>query len=87
MSTSTDTTPRALITSRPVGVRPIALAIVAVLVAALLVLALVLALSGGSGREQTSSSNPAQTRPGALIPPSPVERHQRPGLNGPGMRP
>ena len=87
MSTSTDTTPRALIRSRPVGVRSIALAIVGVLVAALLVIALVLALSGGSGREQTSFSKAAQTGSGALIPPSPVERHQKPGLNGSGMRP
>ena len=85
MSTSTDTTPRALITSMPVGVRSIALAIVGVLVAALLVIALVLALTGG--REQPSSSKAAQTGSGALIPPSPVERHQKPGLNGSGMRP
>lgn len=87
MSTSTDTTPRPLITSRPVGVRQIALAIVAVLVAALLILALVLALGGGSGQEQTSHFNAAQTGPGAPLPPSFQQRHQKPGLNGPGMRP
>ena len=87
MSTTTHTTPRTPVASKPFGVRPIALAIVAVLVAALLALALALAVSGGSGQEQASPAKAAQAGPPSTIPPSPQERHQKPGLNGPGMRP
>jgi hypothetical protein len=87
MSTTTDTTSRAVVTRRPVGVRSIALAIVAVLVAGLLALTLALAVGGGSGQEQPSRFKAAQTGSGGPIPPSFQERHQKPGLNGPGMRP
>jgi hypothetical protein len=85
MSTTSDTTHRALVTTKPIRVRRIALASMVVLVAALLTLAL--ALSNGSGHEQTSPSKFGQTGPAAPIPPSPEERHQPQGLNGPGMRP
>ena len=66
-------------------VRPLMLALVALLVAAVLALAIVLAASGGG--DQAGAAKSVRVTPSAPLPPSAAERHQPPGLNGPGMRP
>jgi len=68
-------------------VRPITLALVTLLVAAALAVAISLAASGGAGPDQAGPSSSVRVTPSAPLPPSPAERHQPPGLNGPGMRP
>jgi hypothetical protein len=56
-------------------------ALAAALAVALTVLVIVLATSSGG-------SEPVRVAPTSVpIPPSPAERDQAPGLNGPGMRP
>jgi hypothetical protein len=67
-----------------VSTKALTMALIAVLAATVLALAIALAASGGS--EDSGSSEPVRVAPSAL-PPSPVERDQPPGLNGPGMRP
>jgi hypothetical protein len=76
---------RALATPVRVSVRPITLALVALLVAA--ALALAVALTAGGGSDQAGASRSVRVIPSAPLPPSPAERNQPPGLNGPGMRP
>jgi hypothetical protein len=76
-----------LVTPVRLTVRPITLALVALLVAAALAVAIALATSGGAGPDQAGPSNSVRVTPSAPIPPSPAERNQPPGLNGPGMRP
>jgi hypothetical protein len=66
-------------------VRPITLALAALLVTAILALAIVLAASGGD--DQAGAAKPVRVTPSAPLPPSPAERQQPPGLNGPGARP
>jgi hypothetical protein len=75
----------ALATPMRVTVRPITLALAGLLVAAILAAAIVLATSGGG--DQASPTKPVRVTPSAPLPPSPAERKQPPGLNGPGMRP
>jgi hypothetical protein len=65
--------------------QPLMLALVALAVTAILAVAIVLAASGGG--DQAGASKSVRVTPSAPIPPSPAERHQPPGLNGPGMRP
>jgi len=61
--------------------RSAAIALAAALAVTLTVLVFVLSASSGG-------SEPVRVAPSAgAIPPSPAERHQAPGLNGPGMRP
>jgi hypothetical protein len=55
-------------------------ALAAALAVALTALVIVLATSSGG-------AEPVRVTPSAPIPPSPAERDQPPGLNGPGMRP
>ena len=61
--------------------RMVAIALAAALAVTLTVLVIVLATSSG-GTEQVRVAPSS-----GAIPPSPAERHQQPGLNGPGMRP
>jgi hypothetical protein len=81
-------------------VQPITLALVALLVTAILAVAIVFAASGGGDQAAGPSSarpteaityggfNPLTGRPeSAPLPPSAAQRHQPPGLNGPGARP
>jgi hypothetical protein len=68
-----------------VTARPIILALVGLFVAATLAAAIVLAT--GSGGDQAGATKSVRVTPSAPIPPSPAERNQPPGLNGPGMRP
>jgi hypothetical protein len=68
-------------------VRPITVALVALLVVAVLALAIALAASSGNGDDQGGPSNSVRVTPSAPIPPSPAQRNQPRGLNGPGMRP
>jgi hypothetical protein len=75
----------ALATPVRLTVRPITLALVGLLIAAILAAALVLAASGGG--DQAGATKSVSVTPSAPIPPSPAERKQPPGLNGPGMRP
>ena len=66
-----------------VSARALAIALAAALAVALTALVLVLATSSGGG-----STEPVRVAPtSGPIPPSPAERHQKPGLDGPGMRP
>jgi hypothetical protein len=65
-----------------VDARSVAIALAAALAVTLAVLAIVLSTSGG-GTDQVRVA-PSSSGP---IPPSPAERHQQPGLSGPGMRP
>lgn len=74
--------------ARPVQltVRPITLALVALPAAAALTLAIALGASGGSGNDQAGYTESVRVAPSAHIP-SRADRNQKPGLNGPGMRP
>jgi hypothetical protein len=65
--------------------RPIALALAALLATAILTVAIVLAPSGGG--DQAGATKSVRAAPSAPLTPSPAERHQPPGLNGPGARP
>jgi hypothetical protein len=65
--------------------RPMTLALVALLVTAILAVAIVLATSGGS--DQASATNAESAAPSTPLPPSTAQRHQPPGVNGPGARP
>jgi hypothetical protein len=75
----------ALATPMRVTARPITLALVGLFVAAILAAAIVLATDGGG--DQAGATKSVRVTPSAPIPPSPAERNQPPGLNGPGMRP
>jgi hypothetical protein len=68
-----------------VTVRPITIALIALLIAAALALTIALATSGEA--EQPGAPKSVRVAPSAPIPPSPAQRDQPPGLNGPGMRP
>lgn len=87
MTTLKGSAHHALATPRQLTVRPITLALVALLVAAAVALAIALAASGGAGPGQADPSKPVRVTPSAPIPPSAAQRHQPPGMNGPGMRP
>jgi hypothetical protein len=84
MSTLRGAGHRTAVTPVQLTVRPITLALAALLIAAALALTIALAASGGNEPGFTKS---VRVAPSAPIPPSPVERHQQPGLNGPGMAP
>jgi hypothetical protein len=87
MSTLRGSAHHALATPARVTRRPITIALVTLLVAGALALAIALATSGGAGPDQAGPSSSVRVTPSAAIPPSPAERNQPPGLNGPGMRP
>ena len=71
--------------TRPVQltVRPITLGLVALLAVVAVTLAIALGGSGGADPGYTKS---VRVAPSAHVP-NPDERNQKPGLNGPGMRP
>jgi hypothetical protein len=77
---------RTLGTPVQVTVRPLTLALAALAVAAVLAFAIVLAASSGNG-DQGGFTKSVRVVPSAPVPPSPIERHQQPGLDGPGLRP
>ena len=85
MSTLRGTAHRTAVTPVQLTVRPITLVLAALLIAATLALTIALAASGGNERAGFTKS--VRVTPSAPIPPSSLERHQQPGLNGPGMRP
>ena len=87
MTTLKGSAQHALATPRQLTMRPITLALAALLIAAALAVAIALAASGGAEPDQAGPPNSVRVRPSAPIPPSPAERNQPPGLNGPGMRP
>jgi hypothetical protein len=75
--------------ARPVQitVRPITLALVTLLTVIALV-AITLAASGGSEDGQAGYTKSVRVAPSSgPMPPSPAERHRKPGLLGPGMHP
>jgi hypothetical protein len=74
--------------TRPVQltVRPITLGLVALLATVAVTLAIVLAASGGSENADPGYTKSVRVAPSAHVP-NPDERNQKPGLNGPGMRP
>jgi hypothetical protein len=61
--------------------RWVAVALAAALAVALVALVLLLGNSGGTSDQVRIAPSAGPT------PPSPAERHQQPGLNGPGARP
>jgi hypothetical protein len=67
-------------------VRPITLALVALLVTAILAAAVVV-LAANGGDDQAGATKSVGVTPSAPLPPSAAQRHQPPGLNGPGARP
>jgi hypothetical protein len=81
MTTHPGTAPR----SAPhAGARHFTVVLIALLAAAVLALSIAIVSSGGdSGRDSGS----VKVAPQAPLPPSPAERKQPLGLNGPGMRP
>jgi hypothetical protein len=85
MSTLRGGAHRTLVTPVQVTLRPITLVLAALAVAAVLSLAVVLAGNTGSS-DRAGFTKSVRVLPSAPIPPSPVERDQRAGLNGPGMR-
>ena len=88
MSTLRGTAHRTVVTPVQLTVRPITLALAALLIAAALALTIALAASGGNGDEPAGFTKSVRwATPSAPIPPSPLERHQKSGLNGPGARP
>jgi hypothetical protein len=70
--------------STSTAVRNLTVALVALLIATVVVLALALA---SAGDESGSQGGSIQVAPSAPLPPSPADRGQPDGLNGPGMRP
>jgi hypothetical protein len=86
MSTVRGTAHRTLATPVQLTVRPITLALAALLVMAVLALTIALAGNAGNG-DEAGVTKSVRVTPSAPIPPSPAERHEQPGLNGPGMRP
>jgi hypothetical protein len=74
-----------LATPTRLAVRPITLALGALLVTAVLAVAIVLATSGGS--DQAGATKSDSVAPSTPLPPSAAQRHQPPGVNGPGARP
>jgi hypothetical protein len=68
-------------------VRNLTVALVTLLIATVLVLALALASSESGSGNEGSSIRVAPSSQSSPIPPSPAERNQADGLNGPGMRP
>ncbi len=87
MSTLRGSAQHALATPVRLTVRPITLALITLLIVAALAVAIALAASGGAGPTQAGPSNSVRVTPSASIPPSPAERNQPAGLDGPGMRP
>jgi hypothetical protein len=87
MTTLKGSAQHTLVTPVRLTVRPITVALLALLVVAVLALAIALAASSGNGDDQGGPSNSVRVTPSAPIPPSPAQRTQPPGLNGPGMRP
>jgi hypothetical protein len=77
--------PHPLTTPVRLTVQPITLALVALLVTAILAVAIVLAASGGD--DQAGAAKSVRVTPSAPLPPSAAQRHQPPGLNGPGAHP
>jgi hypothetical protein len=86
MSTVRGRAHHTLATPVQVTVRPITLALAGLLV--VMALALTITLAGNAGNnDEAGGTKSVRVTPSAPLPPSPVERHQKPGLNGPGMRP
>ena len=77
--------PHTLTTPVRFTVQPLVLALAALLVAAVLALAIVLAASGGG--DQAGATKSVRVTPSAPLPPSAAERHQPPGVSGPGAHP
>ena len=85
MSTLRGSAHRTLVTPVQVTLRPITLVLAALVIAAVLLLAIALAGTTGTS-DHADFTKSVRVVPSAPIPPSPIERHQRTGLNGPGMR-
>jgi hypothetical protein len=76
-----------LVTPVTLRVRPVTLAVGAMLVAALVVVAIAIAVSGGGTDGSSGFTKSVRVAPAGQSVPTPDERNQQPGLNGPGMRP
>ena len=85
MTTTRRAVHKALRTPVELTVRPITLTLVALLAAVALTLAIAFVATSG-GDDQTGYTRSVRVAPAAHVP-TPDERNQPPGLNGPGMRP
>ena len=85
MTTTRRAVHKALRTPVELTVRPITLTLVALLAAVVLTLAIAFVATGG-GDDQKGYTRSVRVAPAAHVP-TPDERNQPRGLNGPGMRP
>ena len=85
MTTTRGTVHKALRTPVQLTVRPLTLTLLALLAAVVFALAVALVATGG-GDDQTGYTKSVRVAPAGHVP-TPDERNQPPGLNGPGMRP
>lgn len=87
METTRANVRHALATPIELRVRPITLGLIALLTAIAVTVAIALAASGGAAGEEAGYTKSVRVAPSVQNVPSPAERNQQPGLNGPGMRP
>jgi hypothetical protein len=85
VTTTRGTVHKALRTPVQLTVRPLTLTLLALLAAVVFALAVALVATGG-GDDQTGYTKSVRVAPAGHVP-TPDERNQPPGLNGPGMRP
>ena len=85
MTTTRRAVHKALRTPVELTVRPITLTLVALLAAVALTLAIAFVATSG-GDDPAGYTRSVRVAPAAHVP-TPDERNQPPGLNGPGMRP
>lgn len=87
MATTRGNVHHALATPVQLHVRPITLGLIALVTAVAMTVAIALAASGGGASDESGYTKSVRVAPSAQYVPSPSERNQQPGLNGPGMRP
>ena len=85
MTTTRGTVHKALRTPVQFTLRPLTLSLLVLLAAVVFTLAVAFVATGG-GDDQTSYTKSVRVAPAAHVP-TPDERKQPAGLNGPGMRP
>ena len=87
MATTRGELHHALATPVQFRVRPITLGLIALLTAVAMTVTIALAASGGGVGDESAYTKSVRVAPSAQHSPTPAERNQDPGLNGPGMRP
>jgi hypothetical protein len=87
MATTRANVQHALATPIQLRVRPITLGLIALLTVVAMTVAIALAASGGGTGDEAGYTKSMRVAPSVQHIPTPAERNQDPGLNGPGMRP